>query len=714
MKKIVLLLSLIALSFTLQAQTLVTIQDIQTVSSTTLATCYDTSMYNTQYVKVRGTVVMNGGMAQSANGRQVWIQSGLGDFSGVNIRFGTNSPTSPTDMLDLIAGDSVEIVGYVSEFQGETQVTPDATGVSVIGTGSVMGPELVTDVSLLNDQNRINNIVQGEAYEGKFIELQNVTVVSVDNFATSPCPRYSFVVQDANGNKINVSDRFMAGRVPACGGTFVVPNVGDIYTSIQGVLLHPKNGTCPDITWSSASQRGYELHPFDASHYVINSASPSITNIMRNHITPTSAQAIDVMADIVDPDGSITSAYLNYAVGVSTTVYTQVAMTLVSGNTYTATIPAQANTSFVKYYITATDDSSNTVSQPDVPSSNQNPIFFIVRDNGTEIYDIQYTPYGDGNSGYMNMDVTVTGVVTASSFDLGYVYIQQENLTSWAGVFCLGSGLAPLQIGQKVTVTGTVKESFGMTRLENITTASVIGNGTINAISLQPNTFTMYDFATNEQYEAMLVSLYKTNGMVSVVNQNCDAVSPNTTPNFGEYRLGYDVFDPNTGCRVLAGRQTSSTFSSLNVSYVNDSIWSYTDGIMNVPAMVVTVGQSWDTVRGIMYYGFSNMKLLPRDNSDFILVTGMEHSLTANAYTTTYPNPVQNNLWVSFNAQASAGTLSLELYDLTGRMVKSTELGSGEGVVAVNVENIATGTYFCKIVTENKELVSQNKIVIVR
>jgi hypothetical protein len=86
MKKIVLLLSLIALSFTLQAQTLVTIQDIQTVSSTTLATCYDTSMYNTQYVKVRGTVVMNGGMAQSANGRQVWIQSGLGDFSGVNIR----------------------------------------------------------------------------------------------------------------------------------------------------------------------------------------------------------------------------------------------------------------------------------------------------------------------------------------------------------------------------------------------------------------------------------------------------------------------------------------------------------------------------------------------------------------------------------------------------------------------------------------------------
>mgnify|MGYP000468445895 CR=1 FL=1 len=39
--------------------------------------------------------------------------------------------------------------------------------------------------------------------------------------------------------------------------------------------------------------------------------------------------------------------------------------------------------------------------------------------------------------------------------------------------------------------------------------------------------------------------------------------------NFAEYRVGPDTTDAGAGCRVIAGRVTSSVYSSLNVSYVN-------------------------------------------------------------------------------------------------------------------------------------------------
>jgi hypothetical protein len=61
---------------------------------------------------------------------------------------------------------------------------------------------------------------------------------------------------------------------------------------------------------------------------------------------------------------------------------------------------------------------------------------FRVRNNGTQIQDVQFTPFNNGNSLYRDMEVTVEGVVIASAQtsgagDLGYVYIQQEGLIEW-------------------------------------------------------------------------------------------------------------------------------------------------------------------------------------------------------------------------------------------------------------------------------------------
>ena len=79
----------------------------------------------------------------------------------------------------------------------------------------------------------------------------------------------------------------------------------------------------------------------------------------------------------------------------------------------------------------------------------------------------------------------------------------------------------------------------------------------------------------------MLVEVSYGQDSVIVVQRNADG--PNN--NFGEYRIGSDTALPDTGCRVLAGRVTSSIISSLDVSYVNDSIWTDNSGMMNVPIM---------------------------------------------------------------------------------------------------------------------------------
>ena len=60
----------------------------------------------------------------------------------------------------------------------------------------------------------INQVETGEQWEGVYIEITDVTVVSVNNFVAGGVERVSFNVADANGNVLVVSDRFLAQRGP--------------------------------------------------------------------------------------------------------------------------------------------------------------------------------------------------------------------------------------------------------------------------------------------------------------------------------------------------------------------------------------------------------------------------------------------------------------------------------------------------------------------
>lgn len=708
-KKLLAMAMLLFGALAAQAQyPLKTIQEVQTVSQQNLAAGQEaSSIPSTDTIRIRGVVIMDAGLSTLVGGKQVWIQTNDGSsFSGIdlyqNFPGSTVTGDAGTGILSLVAGDSVEIVGNVLEYQGETEFVPvnttPATPIQILGGGITVKSKLITAAEL-NDANRNNILTTGEQYEGMFVEIRNLTVSTVDYFSNGT--RVSFNIVDANGNKINVSDRFKAFKLPAAGGTFVPPNVGDVLTSIKGIIAH------------SLNNRGYELHVFDASQIVYGAAAPTISQITRSIKVPTSTDAITVTANITDKDG-VNSADLYYAVGVNSTSYTSIAMTA-NGNSFSAVIPAQADGSFVKYYISAKDNSTaQLVSRiPNVPT--EDPKFYVVRNAGMGIYDVQYTPFKSGNSGFLGQEVTVTGVVTASANDLGYVFIQQENQLNWAGLMCIGSTtLSTLAIGDKITVTGTVRENYGYTRIEAITSVSKNGTGTITPIVLVADSFRKYSFTGTEPYEGMLVKFIGNNGSkLKVVNANADDPS-----NFAEYRVGPDTTDAGAGCRVIAGRVTSSVYSSLNVSYVTDTIWATISGVMKVAPIVVQKGDSMTSVTGIMDYSFSNCKLMPRNNTDFEnysrMTVGVNSQALNKGKVVAYPNPTNNQINFDFILPANAIDCSIVIYDMLGNMVSSKALTSLSGSTSIAIDNIAQGSYIYSVVAKNLGQLNNGRFVVVK
>lgn len=595
----------------------VTIEDVQTVTPSALGNCDDQTFYLGDTVIIRAKVVMDGNLAVpsgvgATNGhKNLWLQQAEGGaYRGIDL-FSLGGTSVSEDPHNLVAGDSVEVVGTIEDYNGETEIMPlEGSSITILGQGQDIYTTVIP-IADLNDDERNNKLETGEQWEGVYAEIHGATVASVDFFSGGS--RVSFNIEDQFGNLANVSDRFIVQKLPAEGGSFVAPNVGDQLDTIRGIIAHSKNN-CPGF-----SGRGYEMYPFQASDYVYGAAAPRIFNIGRTPLVPSSSQDVTVTADITDNDGNVQSASIYYATGATGGSFTPVSMSFVSGETYTADIPAQADGTLIRWYITAEDDSGLVTTLPSNDPSN-NTYLYRVRNAGLSIFDVQYTPYSNGISPYVDQTVSVDGVVTASvnssdTGDLGYVYIQQEGQLSYAGIWLQqGSTISQLERGDQVTVEGTVVESFGMTALTDVSSVTVNGTGSVDPLVLNPDSFSVYT-SSQEPYEGMLVRMeHPTNGeRLYVVEQNADEVTGN---NYAEYRIGTDEFNPSAGCRVIAGRQSGN--SSLYVSFVNDSLWTTSNGTMNVDPYVVEYGHSLESMSGILYYSFGNMKMLPRNNHDIV------------------------------------------------------------------------------------------------
>ena len=725
MKKILLSLVAMAAGTWAMAQTPVSIYDISYVSPADLAACIDTNQYLGDTVITRGYVVTPGNLSEVASssvtgGSRPFIylldtasaNGAAGSFLGVEVMGAVGNTPSPA-IEGAQSGDLIEITGIVSQYQGGLQLTPlTSSSVTLITPSAITPTAALISIGDLNDQSRVNKLTTGEQWEGSFVEFQNVTVTAVSFFSGGS--RVSFDIADANGNQINVSDEFLAQRLPshtvvnpnspnsvANGGpgtgTFVAPVVGTVYSSIKGMLRHSENGC------TGGTGRGYELNPFDSTHYVKGATPPSITNVVRNPIVPNATQTVTITADIIDNDGVVTSASLFYSADPAATrsTFTSVAMTA-TGNSYTATIPAFPLDTMVRYFIEAIDDSSNVSSYPSANSV----AFYTVRSTGFSIVDVQNPGSNSStDSPYDGQSVTFTGAVTATlnQYNLGYVYIQDTIATEYAGVYVTGNAaLAGLAIGDVATITGDVSEVYGVTTVTvtNVTKLNTTFN--IAPISVTPDA--NFD-AKAEMYEGMLISLDDpNNGKIDIIEADL---------NNGEFGIG--LSGSNDFVRVLSGRVSGTTAqSSLNVSLVTDSFYIQNQGVMNVPAIITDTTQDMDAMVGILWYSFGTFKLTPRNNADIInfslplVIVGAKEEVNNTINMKYYPNPASSNVTIEVK-NAEGVNYEAFFYDLKGQLLKSESLRNTSN--NVNVSDFNNGIYIVRIMNNN-EVVGTTKLVI--
>jgi len=724
MKKVLLSVFGFFAAVALSAQTYpyVDINQIGFVNPQALQNCVDTSAYLNDTVRTRGIVVVDGNLSEVASssvagGSRPFISIVDTAYSGgpvgpwqsiVVMGVFNNSPVS--DIENAVAGDILDMTVRVTAFNGLIQLTPiSATAVTLVGFTNA--PQFRTiSAGDIQDQNRLNILPTGEQWEGAYVELQNMTVSSVSIFSGGT--RCEFTVQDANGNQVLVADRYLPMRVngvptvnpnsPDTAGSLIPPSNGTVYNYIRGLIFQDENGCAGGGSFAG----GYELNPFDSTHFDKAASPANITNVDRNPVTPNASQSVTVTADIIDNDGIVTGATLFYTSDLTApaNLFQSVSMVNTSGSIYSATIPAFPLDSVVRYYIEATDDSANVTVSPGTGYH-----FYTVRPNGTTIMDIQYVlDVADNESALVGDTVTVTGIVTASyqSGDLGYLYIQDPTATQYAGIFVEGGPVAVFGFnrGDEVTVSGIVAEQFGFTKLQALTAVATSNTGTINPVVLDPSdtSFTGSNRVNLEPYESMLVRFENPApaGQVWVINPNLG---------FGEYTIGSGQ-NATTDFRVLAGRQQgTSAQSSLDVSYISDTA-AY-GANLNVTPIQVTANTTMDYLEGMMYYSFSNFKLTPRNNSDFgnIAVSIAELYKAPEFEIGMYPNPANDRVYIQIDESLEFDQLDIEVFDINGKRVIFNQTVTTS--TSLNLDGLDKGVYLVKMTTRG-EVVKSSKLIV--
>lgn len=711
----------------------ITCKQLQEVSQDKLKACNDSSSYFGDTVTVVAVVTIDANLIDVPSSS---VQGGFrpfvhvmdtandgqgGDFHGLQVMGvytdGSGNSLPVADVYNLYAGMVVELTGVVGRYLGETQLSLlNNSSLTVLGNQSKPKP-VVVDLGKLNDNTRTNQLPTGEEFEDSYIEIRNLTVTNVQHFNGN---RVSFDVADANGNTINISDRFFVQKTssytttrssaPQKQGSFVPPVVGSKFDYIRGIVMHSENGC------TGNSGRGYELNPTDTSDYRVGKTPPNISDVVRTPLVPKADEKVKITCKIVDFDGSVSTAKMFYStdMGQSYDKFTEASLTLISGTTdeYEGEIPGYAENTVVRYYIYAEDNIGQQSYLPFSANASENPnfVFYTVRNGGLKIPDIQQVlNVANDASPFLNQEVTVTGVVTSSAkaYDLEQIYIQDPDADKWAGIKCQGnSDLIKLYRGQEVTVTGTVAESYGFTVL-NVTNVVKTGNvKSVKVTALDPSDSAFYFSKNAEPYEGMLVGLTNPGGgKVYISNPRLSS--------YGEYLVSTSE-DASYGRsrRVQAGIQNTNNASSLWVSIVSDTTLKDQEGTMNVAPIKAEKGMSFDTIVGVLYYGFSNYSVLPRNDDDFI---GASISLPATDYPkivsvrnitynrnliSFFPNPAQNTITLKTNDN-NIQTVAITISDLSGKLIQTGSVQNGR---SLDVSNLAPGVYLVRGTSENTEL----------
>jgi hypothetical protein len=294
-------------------------------------------------------------------------------------------------------------------------------------------------------------------------------------------------------------------------------------------------------------------------------------------------------------------------------------------------------------------------------------------DSTKTIYEIQYAADG-GDSPFLEKTVKVKGVVTAfntyakngGDWTKNYRgYWLQDGDSAWSGIWVRDTvnytNQAPsggVFSGDSVQVTAIVREAFGYTVLEGITSFDkyYAEAGSPQPVPVELTTIE----AAHEKYEGVLVKI------------SAAKVLTDAGDSFGDFQI-----QDNTG-------------TMLEVD--NLIFWRDPDPIVN----------DIYNLTGIMYYGYETRSLMPRKESDYEIFVGIEELATLNL--TVYPNPSNGII----NITSTENIDYIRVVDIRGAVVFNQAVNNQ--FTSLDLTNVAKGFYNIQVVSGSR--INNSKVVI--
>ncbi len=218
---------------------------------------------------------------------------------------------------------------------------------------------------------------------------------------------------------------------------------------------------------------------------------------------------------------------------------------------------------------------------------------------GLSISEIQYTTFpGSDNtypSRYAGKAVSTEGIVVANNYRSGGFFISEPVSGPYSGLLVL-STQSQVKSGDRIRISGTVQETFGMTTLQDVTALSIIEHNHPLPHPVNLTTAQLTRAVEAEAYEGVYVKVRSVSSTGSSRSNSRFMISDGT--GMCAVNLGNFEHSKPTPAKAL-GTQFSSITGVVSFSFGEFSLnpVSDTDIVINQPVSVQS--RSWGKIKSI-------------------------------------------------------------------------------------------------------------------
>jgi len=650
------MIGLLATALPALAQTEMSISEMQAVSTASP----DSSIHCNEVVTVEGIALSSSEHFYSGSHSSFYlIDENGGDYSGVLVYH------PDADVFDVYVGDRLRVTGTVSEYRttssgivsNMTELVPGdpSVDVEVLDYEQPLPEPVFVDMWYL-DPIRHNEHV-GERYEGMLMEIHDAVVVDI----SAPPSFRQFTVADPQGNHTIV--RTAAYSL----GSYGRPPLGSTFEVIKGVIYQVYGN--------------YNVMPRDISDLVLAVGPPIISGTTVGPCGATSGDMISIATNLSD-NTAIDEAFVYYRVNGGAFTEYPLVRDLSNPVLFTSDLPAQPAGSLVEFYIYAMDDEGNPSYHPaEGAQAAEFPQIYISDAMPATCAAIQLDTYPDGGSHLQCHEATLTGTITFGYSDFGF--LPEDTYRNYLLADATGAGNAmylynntghaafmdSLEQGDRISVTGTVTEYNGLTELTNISAYTLLGSG--NDVTAAPTTIPAL-LADPEPWESVLVELQD----ITVVDS-----------------LGYGEW-------LIRDDQDNQLVLD------NLGVWT----------VALEAGAHMDALVGAITWNFGAWKIAPRQNEDFVNLTGVTAPLKPLRFSldSAAPNPFNPSTRIAYTLESPA-QVALSVFNLAGQQVATLAQGAmpaGSHSVVFDGSALASGLYVARLDADGRS--AQMKLLLVK